>query len=511
LDNERLVVLSKQVIEAKTIDTFYSPFEELSKIYFQDNKYSEFTDFLRSLESKNKLAEPFINYYIALTRYNQLKYLEEKQSWDEYFSQGNSYRDEITSLAKNAIDKTKAIDPVNVYARLLIWKFHNDQKDAFVEESLTELMNAVSEYGKSAKDLKPIKDVADQFAVNEEKGKSKELYRLYAQKLASSDMKEDELLKAATDFYKEGNLDLSETFYDTYIAKISKTLPKEKLILVLTDIAKSFAYKDYGLNDMSYAEKMFERIEELSGKEGLEQELMYLRAFNLEKAKEFREAKDIYLDLVKNFPQTSHNQEAIFKAGMIYAYILSDIKSARLYFEELVNKEKNLSPQAISSLYQLGLLAHWEGDSLKAKEYYDKIMIIPSAEAWDTQALVRERLKEIEEAKPIEYNLRTFMDVSLKGENSSYNMGKTELRASVYKLKKGQDEVFSSTAALPDSGCMQVEIQYLWSGHTGSAKPSSPQSSFQTTYSSAGTKEINLVVVSPTGIFDRNIDFVDVD
>jgi hypothetical protein len=56
---------------------------------------------------------------------------------------------------------------------------------------------------------------------------------------------------------------------------------------------------------------------------------------------------------------------------------------------------------------------------------------------------------------------------------------------------------------------MQVELQYLWSGHLGENKPSTSQSSFETSYTTAGTKEINLVVVSPTGVIDRTLDMVD--
>jgi len=525
-DNEKLVALSKQIIEAKTYDEFYAPFKELYDLYFsrpaikseggipleagKDNKYSGFVDFLNSIKPKNELAEPFISYYIALTRYNQLKYLEEKQAWDEYFAQGNNYREEITANAKGALDKTSVVEPVNIYARLLIWQFHKDQQDAFSDESLSDLVSAVQEFAKSVKDTKPIKEVADKLSTYGEKGKSRELYNIYAQKLAASDMKDDAFFNAASNFYKEGNLELSETLYDTYIARISKSVPKEKSAPVLTGIAKLFAYKDQGVSDPLYAEKVFKKIEELGAKDVFDQELIYLRAFNLEKAKEFREAKDIYADLIRRFPETTHSDEVIFKSGIISAYVSGDIKTGREYFEKLAQKEKNLSPQVISSLYQLGLLSQWQEDFGKAKEYYNKLINASGENFQDTVTLARERLKEIEEGKPIEYNLKTFLDVSLK-ENSLYNMAKSDLKSSIYRLNKNQDDNITSSVSLPESGCMQIELQYLWSGNTGATKPSSKQSSFNTSYASAGTKEINLVIVSPTGIIDRNIDLVDVN
>jgi hypothetical protein len=508
-DNAQVISLSKQIVEAKTNSSLYAPFEELSNIYYKDNKYSEFADFLKSLSNKNKISEPFINYYIALSRLNQLKYLEEKQLWDEYFAQGNNYREELAASSKSCLDKTTALEPLNIYARLLIWQFHKGQQDVFAEESLASLMDSVKEFAGSAKDLKPVKYAADTLLANEEKAKSKELYRIYAKDTVSLGMKDDELLNAAAGFFKEGNLELSQTLYDAYIARITKSWPKEKLLPALIDIAKKFAYKDEGASDALFAERLFKKTEELGGKEVFDQELMYLRAFNLEKAKEYSLAKEIYLELAKRFDKSSLYDEAIFKAGIINTYVEADAKAGKVNFETLAKKEGVLSSQIISSLYQLGLLSQWDNDFDKAKEYYNQLISKAADNFQDTVAQARERLKEIEENKALDYNLKTFLDLSLK-ENAVYNMAKSDLKSSVYNLKPGQEGAISSAVSLPESGCMQVELQYLWSGNTGSTKPTSKQSAFSTSYVSPGTKEINLVIVSPSGIIDRNIDLVDV-
>jgi len=508
-DNARVIALSKQVVEAKTNSSLYAPLEELSSIYYKDNKYSEFVDFLKSLSNKNKIGEPFINYYIALSRLNQLKYLEEKQLWDEYFAKGNIYREELAASAKSCLDKTTAFEPINIYARILIWQFHKGQQDVFAEEALGSLMDSVKEFASSAKDLKPVKYAADTLLANEEKAKSKELYRIYAKDVASLGMKDDELLNAAAGFFKEGNLELSQTLYDAYVTRITKSLPKEKLIPVLIDIAKTFAYKDEGGSDALFAEKLFKKIEELGGKDSLNQDLMYLRAFNLEKAKEYPLAKEVYLELAKRFEKSSLYDEAIFKAGIISTYVEADIKAGKGNFETLAKEEGGLSAQIISSLYQLGLLSQWGNDFDKAKEYYNQLISKAVDNFQDTVVLARERLKEIEENKALDYNLKTFLDISLK-ESAVYNMAKSDLKSSIYNLKPGQEVTITSAVSLPESGCMQVELQYLWSGNTGSTKPTSKQSTFSTSYTSAGTKEINLIIISPAGIIDRNIDLVDV-
>ena len=57
--------------------------EELKVKYLKDSQYAGFMDFLNKPEDKDKLTRPCLDYYKALTRYLQLKYLEEKQSWDD--------------------------------------------------------------------------------------------------------------------------------------------------------------------------------------------------------------------------------------------------------------------------------------------------------------------------------------------------------------------------------------------------------------------------------------------
>ena len=244
-------------------------------------------------------------------------------------------------------------------------------------------------------------------------------------------------------------------------------------------------------------------------KKAFDEELTYLRAFNFEKIKEYPRAKDCYLDLLQQYPQTRYADEAYFKAGIISTYVLRDIKTGRDYFEKLA-QEETPSPQVISSIYQLGLLSHWENDLATAKDYYNKLMEKAGSDFIETITKALERLKEITESRPIEYNLKTFLDVSLKEENPLFETTRVDLSSSLYRIKKDESTDISCAPYNVESGCMQVEIQYLWSGHLGTTKPSLEKSAFNTTYVQRGTKEINLVVVSPAGILERSIELVDV-
>lgn len=508
--SNELAVVTKKIIESKSEEDLSLEFLSLKEIYFKENKYNEFVKFLRSLSQKKKNIAAFTNYYIAFARHSQFKFLEEKQSWDEYFKYGDTYRQEILESLQKCIDSTSAKDPVNIYARLLVWQYRRDLQDNLHEQALIELTDAVLEYAKTAKTISPIKDTADKLFSYGEKSKAKDLYRIYVAKLSQTSVTYEELKNVALSFLKEGNIQLAESVYDIYIEKIIQEKTKEEITFELIEIARLFAYYDDTPTDPAYSEKVFQRIEGLAGKDALSEELTYLRAFNLEKIKEYANSQEIYLDLIVRFPNTKHLNEAVYKIAMIYVYALRDLKDARLYFEKLTLNEK-VSAQAISAWYQLGLLSQWEKDFLKAEDYYNKLLEKAGDSFSDTVALAKERLAEIEEEKPMEHNLQTFLDVSLKDEYKLYDMSKSEVKASRHRLKNNQEVRLSSQAYTGESGCMQVELEYLWSGHLGKGKPTTDESAFDTGYNYTGTKEINLVIVGSSGAVDRSLDMLDVD
>ena len=509
-ENDKIISLTKQIMEAKPDTDISGSFEELKGVYFKDNKYSEFAGLLKSLELKKKTLGPLVDYYIAFSRYSQLKYLESNQLWDEYFNQGNTYRDQLTDSCKKAIDETTAKEPVNIYARLILWQFHKDQQDAFAENSLNDLMNAVQEYSGTAKDLSLIKLVADRLLSYSEKGKAKEIYRLYAQNLILAGANDDAIKASALGFYKEANTDLAEVLFDAYMAKVLKDREKDKAMPALVEIAKLFVYKDQGQTDPAYAEKVFKQIEALGGKESLDQDLIYLRAFSLEKMKDFAAAKDLYIELLRRFPESSYADEVNFKIGLIYAYALRDIVNAKKYFSVLIKDETKQTPQAICAYYQLGLLSQWQEDYVLAKVFLNKIIEKAGENFKETGNLAKERLKEIEGQKPLEYSLKTFLDLSLNDNQAEFNMSKVELKIHPYLTQKGQEVNITSNSYISPSGCAQVELQYLWSGNLGSLKPGNDQPAFNTNYSDPGTKAVFLVVVSASGTVDRSFDMLDI-
>ncbi|MDD3088211.1 MAG: tetratricopeptide repeat protein [Candidatus Omnitrophica bacterium] len=481
----------------------------IREAYFKENKYSELVDLLRSLCPGNKDIAPSLSYNIALSRYQQLQYLEESKNWDEYFSKGNDYREDIIKEAGKAIEYLPKNSPQLLYSKLLLYKFHKNQQDAFVEEALSSLMSSALEYAGFGKDMAPVKEVADSLLAYEDKSSAKELYKLFAQSLVNSDIKESELKEIAVGFYKEGNLELSENIYDIYIERITKGLPKDKLMQELKEIALLFSYKNSGLHDLLYAERVFKNIEDVLGIASFDEELIYIRAFNLEKNKEYPQARDFYVLLLKNYPKSRYFDEASFKAGVISVYALRDLRVGREYFNQLSDKEQP-GIYSLLSLYQLGLLYQWEGQTPSAKDIYNKIIDKAGQEFAEILQSVKDRLSEIEAGASIEYNLKSFIDVALKEEYSNLNMSKVDLNADIYQPKAGEGVSIGASVYLASSGCFNVELQYLWSGDLGGARPGIRDPGVKVSFQNQGTKIIGLVLISPSGITDYTFDLVDV-
>lgn len=479
--------------------------------YFAQNQYNEFVAELSNIKETDKNVIGCIDYYKALSRYNQLKYLEEKQLWDDYFANGNTYREQIVENAKKALSQAQSNDPLKPKSLLLLWKFHSGQQDAFVEQSLTELMDSLDVYAKESSDPELIKEIAAELSLLDEKSNSRQAYKLYVDKVTSGDISDAQLKKIAAGFYKDGNLELAESVFDIYLDRILKSAVPEsdKLAQELFETASLFVYKKQGLFDMAYAEKIYEMIDSLGKKDVFNQETIYLRAYNLEKLREYKKASELYLKLTQEYPDTKYYDEAVYKIAMINLYALSNIQEGKKYFEILIGKT-DFSSHAISGFYQLGLLAQWEGSLEKAKSHYEELI----KNSKDNYSLLtseaNERLKEINENRELSYNLKTFLDLSLKTDAVLAESGKAELKSSAYILSKDEKVDISALVAMPQSGCNQVQLQYLWSGDLAGLSPSTEQSNFQASYADIGTKVINVVIISPAGILDHSFIMLDV-
>ena len=527
-DAEIISSFTQKIIGAENLESVYPVFEELTESYFSARRYNEYADLLKNLAQKKKELDPAVDYYTALTRYYQLKYLEDAQSWDEYFNKGNDYRGEIKDCLDRVIKATALnTDVYGLNARLLLWKFYKGKHDDAGTAALGDLMDYISRYAAgNAQNLSAIKEAGYELLSFDEKIKAKLAYEIYAEKLLSSGVSPDELGEIALKLYKEGNLGLAESIYNLYIEHALQALPAEKSAPQLIEIGRLFLYGRQKPYDAFYAETILAKAEEIAGIKIFDEGLMYLRALSLEKTRQFERARAAYDNFAARFPASSHVHEAAFKSALISAYALGELKEAKARFADLAAKP-NPDAYTAAGLYQLGLFSQWENDIAGAKEYYAQALSsgaglkpIPAMEkveqgsalAPDIASMAQERLNEIAGSKPMEYNIKMFLDAAINhGAGLRADASILGLSADSYTIDKAENVFVSSTVAPLESGCVQVSVEYLWSGQSGKTKPSSSSVSFNTSYDCSGPKVVNLVAVSPTGLMGWDFAVIDVE
>ena len=495
---------------AKSDDAAAAVLAEARDDYFQRNDHQGFIGFLEAAVKARRTLAPWQAYYTGLARYRQMKYLEETQNWDEYFSKGNDYRKDIEQNLDRAVKAFSADDPLHVYGKLILWQHHKDQQDVFNEQALADLMSAVRLYASGARDIAPLKDVADTLLRYEERAKAKELYKVYGDKVISADLSDDELQNIAMSFYKQNNLEVAQALYTVYIDRLRKRASPEKLKLELIDIARLFSYKRSGAYDLYYAEKIFSLLEEIYTAAGFDEALTYMRANNIEKYKDFSRAREMYAAFAASYPQSARHDEALYKAGILALYADRDVKAADEIFDSLASGE-GVSSHVLSSLYQRGLIAQWQGDTARAQEAYSRLTDLAKDGFAETAAMAKSRMDEIARERPLEFNIKSLLDTTLKPENSQFSMSRVEITPSAYSASPQQEIEVSSTATPPESGCLQVQLQYFWSGDMGTGTGDYQSSSFTTSYSDPGTKVIGVVATTPGGVVDRGLALIDIE
>ncbi len=488
--------------------------QKLKECYYSSGRYGDLISSLKTVAAKKKDLAGWTYYYAGMARYDQLAAIQAEKKWDEYFSSGEDYRREALEYAQKAV-KSAAVEggALTVYSRLLLWQALRENQEDTASKALLELLSAAREYA-AADGSGPavLKDAADALAASGEKIKAGGLYKLYIEKKASGASGLEEISALAEQFMKEGNTLLSEPAYDAFAEGLlrSPAYSKEEKISMLLDIAGRFVYKDSGFCDPEYAEKIFAMAESLAGRDGFQEDRLYARAWNLEKSRSFEAAAERYAGLAGKFPAGKNADEAVFKAGVIRMYALRDTEGGKSYLQRLADSGRQ-NPYVVSAIYHLALLLQWEGDSSRAAEYYNALIGIAGKHYEEDVALSRARMAELAGNKPIEYNLRTFLELSFRPENAGYNMSRLDLGASPVPASSGENVSVSSSAHTAESGCMPVKLSFLWSGQTGKDSAlSADDAGFSTVYLEQGSRVINVVALHPSGAIDRSFVIIDV-
>lgn len=498
----------KEIASAADEKSLAKALEAAQDSFLKDNKFDEYVRFLSSLSRKDPLRKSLIDFTIGQTRLMQLKHLEEGQEWEQYFNKGVALRKEAVERLEGAYKTSAPGSTVNLYSSLLLWQYHKDQQDPSQDESMSRLSGSIKAFAEGSKDADPLKKTADALSEYGEKGKAREAYALYFHKITEAGMTDEKLLEAAGGFLKEGNIDLAESAFGAYAEKAG-AYAREKRVPALLSVARELVYRDKAPCDPAFAEKMFAAAEAAGGAEAFDDELLFMRASNLEAADELGGALEGYRKLLAKFSSSSHAEAALFRAAVLSEFVARDAKAARGYYEQLASHQP-ADACTLAALYQMGLLKQWEQDPAAAKELYAKALQAAGDGYPETKALIQARMQEIENSKPIDFALKTFLDNSLGETGATFDMSKAQIKSPLVQPASGEELTLTSSAMPGESGCTQVVLSHYWAGNLGSANPGGDQPSFSTTYKEPGPKAIFLTVMSPTGVVDRAIKLIDV-
>ncbi|MFC1708597.1 tol-pal system YbgF family protein [Candidatus Omnitrophota bacterium] len=504
--------LKQSIKSANSIEEAEPQLKELLDVYSAEKEFDEFYTFLTSLEKNRNLASsPLIYYYKTLTRINQMQFLEENKMWEELFDNKNLYEPQIKEDLEKARKSSVSIDALSLKLKFIEWQLIKDDEGASIT-TLEELFNLAQEYAQTQGAAIVIKDIADELSQKKEDNYAKKLYNVYVSKIAETDIGQKELKELAEAFIIADRVNVAIALYDIYLDKLADSqLDRAVVLEEMFEIAEKFVHPGWqdGL-DPFYAEEVYKRIEFLLGEEAFTDLSRNKRSYNLERIKEHDPCLGEYLELADSFPEYLKRDNVYFRLGIISAYLSSKIDKARGYFLKIINDYPE-SQDYLNSLYHLGLLSHWQEDSEKAKEYYNKIIektkgVEPGPEI---ATLAKSRAEEIEEVRDIEYNLRTFLDaVLIEGEEEKYVQ--LELYAKFAKEYLEEPIEFQTNSYSINTGCLQQDLTYLWSGQLGDNQAPFNKSEFHTSYFELGTKVVNVVLVGQSGALVGTVEMADI-
>ncbi len=497
------VLLTNLCFAQKEKDSVSAPIDlkKLSDGYFSRHDYDGFYAYLKGLPK----ADAEVYYYLALTRLKNIAHWQETKNWEGVYDKTSLFKKEIAQDLDRAEKSAKDNQGLILNIKYLRWQNVKDDDPDRAVGLFNDLVNTAKDNASSAEYLEKVKAIADELKGLEDKNLSRRLYEVYVSRIASSDLSQEQLKEKGEEFLKEGNAYLAKTIFEAYLNKFDKDKETDALAKEMVALAGKFAHsgREEGL-DPVYAETMYKKAFDLAGIAAFDEDSQYLRAFNLERMKEFESGMSQYKGELANYPDDARKPEVYFRLGVLAAYAGKSIVLGEEYFTK-IKDEFPEDPIVLSALYQLGLLSQWKKDFDKAKEFYNALIESAKAKGADYEnaeivLMARERLKEIEENKDIKYPLRLFLDETLTAGEEKVHLGlQVDLTGRPAKADPAKSVKFVVTTSNPQTGCMMPQYSYEWSGESGNLAniPNSPE--LITEYNSSGVKVIHVVVVGPNG------------
>ncbi len=490
------------MLSAGTCRAQAASLEKQSQDYYARHDYDGFYEYLAKLLAKDS-QNPEIYFYLALTRQTQIEYWQDIKNWEGVYDKAPAYRGEITKNLEEAQGLIKYNPVLLLEIKYLEYKNVKGDSPDKASEAFDGLLNIAVTSSASEGLVSKIKEIADELSALEDKSFARRLYAVYADKISEANLSTEQLKAIGAGFLEEKNIYLAKTIFDAYLKKV----PQDPKLLAgsIVSIADKFADNGWkeGL-DPFYAEELYTRAAALGGAGAFEAESQYLRAFNLERMKNYKQSFKEYKKFLDAYPESSRLPEVYFRLGVLAAYAQKDIPSAQAYFLK-IRDEFPQDVLCVYGLYQLGLLKQWKEDFPEAKKSYELCLSGAQEAGFDmdrakTVLLAKERLREIDEGKSFKYSLKLFFEETFKEAAGEAPFGlSVDLTARPSKAHLEKHVKYEVTTSNPQTGCMMPLYSYEWSGETGGMSniPNSPE--LITVYARPGIKVVQVAVVGPQG------------
>ncbi len=480
--------------------------EKLSQEYFAKNDYDGFFKYVKEALAKKEVQKAEGNYYLALARQKNIEYWQEKKDWEGVYDKAEGFKKDIVSCLKESEGSVKDDTALLMEIKYLKWKRLSEDSPDSSAGVFNDLVNTAQQSEGSSRNLEVIQSIASDLAKLEDKNLSRRLYEIYADKLIKANSSPELLKENAKRFLSENNTYLSKTLFNAYL----KSLKEDKILKAKETVQIANFFANDGSKegiDPVFAEDLYKSAFSDAGVSAFDADSQYRRAFNLERMREYSAAAKEYSEFLNSFSSNSLKESVEFRLGVINAYVFKDIDTALSYFAKIIEENGSRS-MVLSALYQSGLVSQHIGQSEKAGEFYKNLIDNATSRGLDVEKnelclMAKDRMTEISEGKDIRYNLKIFLDLSLKKsdekEPQAISPISVDLVAHPPKEKVGSSLRFVVTTSNPQTGCMTPAYSYEWSGETGSISniPNSPE--ITTDYASDGIKVVNVVVVGPQG------------
>lgn len=490
-------------------------FDSVVNNYLAQKDFEGLLNYLGGLLDSESFDKAKVYYYLALGRYKQIIDWKETKDWEAVYDKAPAYKSDMLENLEKAQQSPNQDIGLLLSIKYLKWQIlQEDYPDAAVG-AFNDLANTAQGSSDVSKDvMQKIKEIADELSEMKDKSYSRRIYEIYVAKLKNSELSLEEMFSLADKYLSESNIYLAKALYEAYIKGLDGSQGyAQKLVLVADKFADN-GWKE-GI-DPFYAEDLYKKATEIASVEAFDAYSQYLRALNLERMRNYKQAFQEYKKFLDSYSQDSKRAEVCFRMAVLAAYEQQNISLADEYF----TKVKDESPEAgiyISSLYEQALLKQYKEKFSEASKLYNQCIATAKKAGLDlekdrTALLAKERLEEIQDKKDFKYPLKLFFQEIFKERLPGIFQGlDVDLTAKPAKQHNDKQINFIVTTSNTQTGCMMPSFSYIWSGQLGELDNIPNSAELSTEYDFTGTKVVHVVIVGPSGPQGAGVEIVAIE